>query len=100
MEIGINSYVKGEFSLVILFSANISEKHQHTLVESYPNEEFIFTTGMEEAEQHLERASVLVTYGGDVDEVKLERAAQLKWIMVLSAGVEQLPFKQIEDREF
>lgn len=98
MEIGINSYVKGEFSLVILFSANISEKHQHTLVESYPNEEFIFTTGMEEAEQHLERASVLVTYGGDVDEVKLERAAQLKWIMVLSAGVEQLPFKQIEDR--
>ncbi|WP_026908268.1 D-2-hydroxyacid dehydrogenase [Paucisalibacillus globulus] len=84
--------------MVILFSVKISEKHQEALLNKYPHEDFIFKDGMTEAEKYLEQASVFVTYGDDLDDNKLRRATNLKWIMVLSAGVDQLPFKQIEDR--
>jgi phosphoglycerate dehydrogenase-like enzyme len=85
--------------LVILFSASVSEKHQKALVKKYSTVDFIFAEGMIEAEQHLEKATILVTYGEDLSESQLEKAANLKWIMVLSAGVEQLPFKQILNRD-
>ncbi|WP_047984646.1 D-2-hydroxyacid dehydrogenase [Ornithinibacillus californiensis] len=84
--------------MVILFSATISEKHRQSLVQKYPTLDFIFTSGIKEAEQHLEEATVFVTYGDDLDESTIEKAINLKWIMVLSAGVDQLPFKQIEKR--
>src|SRR5690606_3610136 len=85
--------------LVILFSAKISDKHKEAMQTKYPNARFIFTEGMMDAEKYLEQANVLVTYGEDLTDSKLEKATNLKWIMVLSAGVEQLPFKQIQDRE-
>lgn len=84
--------------MVILFSAKISDKHQERLLEHYPNEKFIFTNGMQEAGQYLEQADVVVTYGEDLNDSMLEKASNLKWIMVLSAGVERLPFKQIQER--
>ncbi|WP_096271410.1 D-2-hydroxyacid dehydrogenase [Paucisalibacillus globulus] len=85
--------------MVILFSAKISDKHKEAMQTKYPNARFIFTEGMMDAEKYLEQANVLVTYGEDLTDSKLEKATNLKWIMVLSAGVEQLPFKQIQDRE-
>lgn len=84
--------------MTILFSAKISEKHQLSLKEKYPNEAFVFTENMKQAEAFLEEASILVTYGEDLDEKNLAKAINLKWIMVLSAGVERLPFQQIADR--
>ncbi|WP_042142125.1 D-2-hydroxyacid dehydrogenase [Paucisalibacillus sp. EB02] len=84
--------------MVILFSAKISDKHKEAVQTKYPNEQFIFTEGMTEAETYLEQTNVIVTYGEDLNDSMLEKATNLKWIMVLSAGVEQLPFKQIQDR--
>ncbi|WP_010097151.1 D-2-hydroxyacid dehydrogenase [Ornithinibacillus scapharcae] len=84
--------------MTILFSAKVSDKHQQALQENYPNQLFIFTESMEQAEAHLGQASILVTYGEDLNDDNLAKATNLNWIMVLSAGVERLPFKQIAER--
>lgn len=91
--------MRGMGYLVILFSAKLSEKHQHTLRLKYPQQEFVFCEDIVEAEKFLEQATVLVTYGEDINEETIEKAARLKWIMVLSAGVERLPFPAIEARD-
>lgn len=54
---------------------------------------------MEEAEKHLPEADVLFTYGSDIQARHIEQAINLKWIMVMSAGVDQLPAEQITNRE-
>lgn len=85
--------------MTILFSAKISDKHQKALLANYPKQSFIFTESMQEAEPYLGQASIFVTYGEDLKADHLAKATNLKWIMVLSAGVERLPFKQIADRK-
>jgi phosphoglycerate dehydrogenase-like enzyme len=84
--------------LVILFSAKLAVKHQQILNSTYPNHTFIFCEDMMEADNYLDQATVFVTYGEDMNEDTIAKAPNLKWIMVLSAGVERLPFQAIEAR--
>lgn len=79
----------------ILFSANISKQLQKRLLKKYPEQSFVFCKKMKEAEKHLPNAEVLVTFGVDLDERLIQQAKQLKWIMVLSAGIDQMPFDAI-----
>lgn len=53
---------------------------------------------MQEAQEKLSHADILVTYGDDVDEKVLSEAARLKWIMVMAAGIEHLPFQAIKEK--
>src|SRR5699024_7184304 len=85
-------------SLTILFSAKLSTKHQNKLKEQFPEQDFMFCDGMDEAKSHLSDAEVLVTYGSDLTDDLLQAASELKWIMVMSAGVEELPLAAIEER--
>ncbi|GAA0441109.1 glycerate dehydrogenase [Lentibacillus halophilus] len=84
--------------MVILSSAKISEKHRMRLREHYPDETFIFCTNMDEAKPNIDRADILVTYGEDVTAELIDEAAQLQWIMVLSAGIEAMPLAAIQER--
>ncbi|MFD2046432.1 D-2-hydroxyacid dehydrogenase [Ornithinibacillus salinisoli] len=84
--------------MVIVFSAKMSTKHQEALREKYPNQTFNFCNGMIEAKDELSDADILVTYGEDLDEALIERARKLKWIMVLSAGMDRMPFEAIAKR--
>ncbi|MUV38716.1 4-phosphoerythronate dehydrogenase [Lentibacillus sp. JNUCC-1] len=83
----------------ILFSAKISEKHRTALKNNHADLTFNFCEGMEEAESYLPKADVLVTYGEDVTEAHLEKANQLKWIMVISAGMDEMPLKTLEKKD-
>ncbi|WP_226585166.1 D-2-hydroxyacid dehydrogenase [Halobacillus litoralis] len=60
--------------------------------------EFIFCHGMGEARHYLSSADVFITYGEDLDAEKLQAAKKLKWIMVLSAGMDRMPFEKINER--
>ena len=48
----------------------------------------------------IETASIIVTYGGDVDVALLDQAKSLEWIMVASAGVEKMPLAEIAETEY
>ncbi|WP_400195135.1 D-2-hydroxyacid dehydrogenase [Lysinibacillus telephonicus] len=66
------------------------------LVKQFPHVEFIFHARLDEEE--LEKADVLVTYGEDLNDSRIEIAKNLKWIFVASAGIEKMPAKAIAER--
>ncbi|MFD1360701.1 D-2-hydroxyacid dehydrogenase [Lentibacillus salinarum] len=82
----------------ILFSAKISEKHQLKLRERFPDTTFTFLKNMDEASHDIDKATILVTYGEDLTAGLVEEATRLEWIMVLSAGMDKMPFEAIRDR--
>ncbi|AKG05077.1 MULTISPECIES: D-2-hydroxyacid dehydrogenase [Salimicrobium] len=77
---------------------NVPEDLQQWLDEKYPSLEFRYCHGMKEGEPFLEEADILVTYGEDLDKEKIEKAVNLKWIMVMSAGMDRMPFEAIRER--
>ncbi|WP_377891519.1 D-2-hydroxyacid dehydrogenase [Alkalihalobacillus sp. R86527] len=82
----------------IVCTSKLKSNIKSDLVQKYPEVSFQFYPSMSVAEEHLDEAEVLITYGEDVTENHIQKAKQLKWIMVLSAGVEMLPFKEIKER--
>ncbi|MFZ3578009.1 D-2-hydroxyacid dehydrogenase [Virgibacillus sp. DJP39] len=83
----------------IIFSAKITAPHRDKLKQLFTDETFVFCDNMGAAEEHLATAEVLVTYGEDLTDVMIENAKNLKWIMVISAGLDQMPFTAISKRD-
>ncbi|HEY4601736.1 MAG TPA: D-2-hydroxyacid dehydrogenase [Cerasibacillus sp.] len=81
---------------MILVTAKISEKYHKDLIQAFPNETFTFCDDISQATDELPQAEIIVTYGEDLTDEHIEKASQLKWIMVLSAGVDQLPHQAIK----
>src|SRR5699024_2067640 len=82
-----------------LFSANISSRHRKTITARFPRETFIFCQNMHEAQTYLTEAEIFVTYGTDLSQELVGRAKQLKWIMVISGGLEKLPLNAIRQKD-
>ncbi|WP_284141585.1 MULTISPECIES: D-2-hydroxyacid dehydrogenase [unclassified Virgibacillus] len=83
----------------ILFSAKLGSEAQEKLRLKFPEQVFTFCGNMNEAQSHLSSAQILVTYGEDLNEKLLDQAKNLKWIMVISAGMDQMPFEAIQKRD-
>ncbi|MBP1948097.1 D-2-hydroxyacid dehydrogenase [Virgibacillus litoralis] len=83
---------------MILSAAKLSDKHKTKLIEKYPDETFYFYKNMDEAKQHLAKAEILLTYGEDLTTDLISKAEKLKWIMVISAGMDQMPFEAIHEK--
>lgn len=80
----------------ILFSFLPKQELQDNLLQTFSEVEFIFHPSLNE--EVLKSADILVTYGEDLLASHIETATQLKWIMVASAGLEKMPFKEIASR--
>lgn len=83
----------------ILFTASLDEAHQTQLKEKFPEQTFIFKEKVNAVEDYLTDAQVIVTYGADITEEMIHQAKQLEWIMVLSAGIDEMPLEVIEERD-
>ncbi|MBN9656406.1 D-2-hydroxyacid dehydrogenase [Halobacillus sp. GSS1] len=77
----------------------VPDEIQLRLQTRFPEVAFIFCHGMGEAKYYLEEADVFITYGEDLDREKIQSAKKLKWIMVLSAGMDRMPFGEIAERD-
>lgn len=53
---------------------------------------------MGEATKQLAQTDILVTYGEDLSDGLIDQAKKLKWIMVISAGMDRMPLAAIEKR--
>ena len=69
------------------------------LVESYKGCEFHFFKDLKNADSIIEEMDVLITYGEDLDAELIHLAPHLKWISVMSAGIEKLPFDAIRAKD-
>lgn len=82
----------------ILVATVPSEKRRQTLTDQYPQHIFTFVKNLEEAKEELAKARILVTYGNDVTDAIIDQAASLEWVMVISAGMDEMPFEALEKR--
>lgn len=80
----------------ILFTFKLKEAQEQALLNEFPNGQFHFNGTAESEEVSI--AEVIVTYGGNITKELLDRAPNLKWLMVASAGVEQMDLAEIHKR--
>ncbi|MBR7554472.1 D-2-hydroxyacid dehydrogenase [Allobacillus sp. GCM10007491] len=66
--------------------------------KTFPKVNFSWKESIEKAEPELHEAEVLITYGVDLTEEHIEKANKLKWIMVVSAGVDDMPLEKIAEK--
>ncbi|TAA71805.1 D-2-hydroxyacid dehydrogenase [Planococcus salinarum] len=79
----------------ILFTFVPKEEMQQSITAEFPDADFHF---IYKDKSKLPTADILVTYGEDLDEGDIDKTRNLKWIMVVSAGVEKMPHKAIAER--
>jgi phosphoglycerate dehydrogenase-like enzyme len=84
--------------LVIVSSANILQEIQADFINKYPDLDFRFCRDINEAENELPEAEILITLGEDLLPEHIDMARNLKWIMVISAGMDKMPFETIAGR--
>jgi len=65
----------------------------------YPEETFIFQESINNAFDDIKDADVLLTFGEDLTAEIIDEAINLKWIMVVSAGLELMPLQAIKERD-
>ncbi|WP_285768697.1 D-2-hydroxyacid dehydrogenase [Peribacillus sp. SI8-4] len=82
--------------MLILSTIIPDEGIQTKMKAGFPELNFTYQPGWEDGP--LSEAEVFITYGEDLTEEIIEKAKNLKWIMVMSAGMELMPFKAIEKR--
>ncbi|MGM9921429.1 MAG: D-2-hydroxyacid dehydrogenase [Bhargavaea sp.] len=81
----------------VLFLFRIREHQEEMLEKEFPGVHFLFDRKTDDPA--IETSEIIVTYGADIDENVLDRAKNLKWIMVASAGVEQMPLGRIAEMD-
>src|SRR5699024_1351919 len=69
------------------------------LVDTFPNVNFVFTSGISEInDKDIQDLDVLVGYGSAIDQAFLEGCPSLKWLAWYSTGVKKLPLEYIDDQ--
>ena len=81
----------------ILFTFKIKTSFKEQLKEKYSNVEFLYTTNIDEVS--LEDIEVIVTDGGDLKAEHVEKATELKWVMVAAVGVDTLPIEALQAQD-
>ncbi|MGP4071682.1 D-2-hydroxyacid dehydrogenase [Piscibacillus sp. B03] len=82
----------------ILVTARMKTYLREGLMEKFPEATFNFKYPITEAETYIPEADVIVTFGEDLTNDHIEQAKNLKWIMVVSAGLDEMPFEKIIEK--
>src|SRR5690625_663164 len=82
----------------VLLIGDFAENIKEQLREQFNAVNFIFCDDYDSAKQHISDIEVLVTYGSQLNAELIKVATELKWVMVLSAGVDRLPVKEIKEK--
>ena len=84
--------------MVLVTTCPVSDKHLAKIREVAPQLETRVHPSVQEAMDDLPLAEIMITYGEDLTPAIIEKCVQLKWIMVISAGLELMPFEAIAER--
>lgn len=83
--------------LEILFTMPIPDDLKKQQQEAFPNHNYYYTEDLETYPQ-IVNIDCLVTYGSDVTDAIIEEARALRWLMVFSAGIEELPHEKLQEQ--
>lgn len=73
-----------------------AETLQEDVKKEFPQVSFEFHKGIKE--ELFLNAEIFLTYGEDLTEELIYKADKLKWIMVMSAGLDRMPFEACKKR--
>lgn len=82
--------------MLILSTIIPKEDIQTKMTRAFPDLTFLYQETW--TDEKLQEAEILITYGEDLTDEIIERAVNVKWIMVMSAGLELMPMTSIEKR--
>jgi phosphoglycerate dehydrogenase-like enzyme len=84
--------------MTLVTTCPISEKHLVKIREIAPDLDIRVFPHIGEAVPALPSAEILITYGEDLTPEIIGTCRNLKWIHVISAGLERMPFPAIAER--
>lgn len=84
--------------MILVTTCPVSDRHVGRILEIGTDLEIRVHKGIVEAEQDLGMADILITYGEDLTSEVIAKCTNLKWIHVISAGLELMPFPAIAER--
>ena len=85
--------------MIITSTAKMSLRHQQNLMDQFSEHQFYFFDNMKKTDpDRLSQSEILLTYGEDLTESIINQMPKLKWIQVLSAGLELMPFQCLQAR--
>ncbi|PLT31855.1 D-2-hydroxyacid dehydrogenase [Peribacillus deserti] len=85
--------------MLIQFTFTPPDHLQEQLQKKYPEVTFHFQKALEADELIMPQCEILVTYGEDLNDSHIVHADNLRWIMVVSAGLEKMPLAAIKERD-
>jgi phosphoglycerate dehydrogenase-like enzyme len=80
----------------IVSTINLPEKMVSRIKELLPDAEYEYISSKEISAEERGRAEIFITYGTDMTESHVEEFENLKWIMVMSAGLEMMPLDKLD----
>lgn len=84
--------------MALVTTCPVSDKHLQRIRGIAPGLDIRVHKDILAAEADLASAEILLTYGEDLTDQIIEKCSALKWIMVISAGLELMPFDAIMRR--
>ena len=80
----------------IVSTIKLPEKMVSRVKELLPEAEYEYISSKEISAEERGRAEIFITYGTDMAESHVEEFKNLKWIMVMSAGLEMMPLDKLD----
>ncbi|AKG74465.1 D-2-hydroxyacid dehydrogenase [Salinicoccus halodurans] len=81
----------------ILSTTRLREEMMDQLENDFGEYEYRFVKSRELSDEDREWAEIFVTYGSDMKAEHMEAFKNLKWVMVMSAGMDDMPLDQMKD---
>ncbi|WP_028545351.1 D-2-hydroxyacid dehydrogenase [Paenibacillus taiwanensis] len=82
----------------IVTSVKLRPEYMNRLQQLCPQDQVDIVYPMEQFEEALSTAEIVVTYGTDITDEMLNQLKQVRWIQVFSAGVDQMPLLSLAER--
>ncbi|WKV09812.2 D-2-hydroxyacid dehydrogenase [Thermoanaerobacterium sp. CMT5567-10] len=83
----------------ILFLSKVNSKYIEEMQKIAPQFNVICLDDKKDAYKYIKNAEVLVCFDGDADAEFIHNAENLKWIHLLSAGADAMPFDVLKERK-
>lgn len=82
----------------MLFLSKVGKNYIEEIQSIAPNFNVISKDDVEDISKHVDEVEVLVCFDGDVQKELIEKAKSLRWIHLLSAGADAMPFDMLKQR--
>lgn len=83
----------------VVLTIKRSTELEEQIQKQFPNVQFTYLNEIKEIGEMIHAIEVFVTYGEDLNSELIDKMKNLRWIMVMSAGIDKLPVDAIKEKK-